>query len=82
MSRLLTYLQDSNYLSRYTGRLRAQVVVYNRELRMVGYVKLAFRWQVGGGSLALQTMHADGTAVSIYTSACCYGVASWRVPKP
>ncbi|GLC65051.1 hypothetical protein PLESTF_000241400 [Pleodorina starrii] len=45
---LLTYLQDSNFLDRYTRRLTVEMLAFSTELKAFGHVVMTFTWAQDG----------------------------------
>ncbi|WIA22838.1 hypothetical protein OEZ86_009786 [Tetradesmus obliquus] len=57
----LQYLADGNYLDRQSGGLRASLLAYNADLRILGLARLDFSWRDDGsiqGVLAVQGLPA------------------------
>ncbi len=45
---VLQFLMDGNYLDMRTKSLTAELLTYNSDLHVMGYVKVTFNWKVDG----------------------------------
>ncbi len=45
---VLQFLMDGNFLDKRTKGMTAELLTYNSDLRVLGYVKLSFEWKVDG----------------------------------
>ncbi|KAG2451339.1 hypothetical protein HYH02_003943 [Chlamydomonas schloesseri] len=75
---LLTYLQDANYLDRYSSGLHVRLLLFSADLRAFGAAALAFTWAPDGsiglrfrfsGLPALTYLRGDGDTSSSTSSA-------------